>query len=173
MFSPADSSIIAVAVSNEGSELYDIRNLYSCLYSFPSKDVTCCARFNGSGTRLLCYEGDQRLVVYDLPVSRQDTGDGILCLAGPHFSNQDVGRNSCCFAGSQDELVIGAADDNSLFIWLLPDFKGQECTVNRPLHSLTGHGETNNCIRYNRGKSAVVSCDDDGIIKLWTANAPR
>lgn len=92
---------------------------------------------------------------------------------GPGFCTDDVGRNSCCFAGIDDELVIAASDDDNLNIWSLPDSKGQDCQVNQPLRVLTTgrHDEGFiNCIRYSSNSSTIISSHGDGVIQLWTSD---
>ena len=145
---------------------------YSQLYSFLSPDGTYIARFNSSGTRLLvCDEnGSSQLVVYDLPTRHRTTSTGKV-LASLFSNKEDVGGDACCFAGLDDDLVIGGSDDHNLFIWSLPDGnRSIDCTINRSLRVLTGHGDTVNSIRCSSDKSFIVSCADDGVIKLWTAS---
>ena len=60
----------------------------SHLYSFPSDAGTWSAQFNGSGTRLLCFENydSSRLTAYDLPTRNQVTVTGKVLLMDPEFS---------------------------------------------------------------------------------------
>ena len=148
---------------------------FSKLYSFASSLGTWNARFNGSGTRLLCFErgAASQLVVYDLPTRHQATGAGKVLLTDPDFRNEeDAGCDACCFAGEEDDLVISGSKD-SLFFWTLPDRnKGLDCTVNRSLYRLPGTGErkTIRSVRCSNDKSLIVTCcDDDSVIKLWTS----
>ena len=145
----------------------------SPFYSFPSVTGTWSVRFNGSGSRLLCFEDDEpsQLVVYDLPMIHQPTATGKVLLKDPNMTMSNVGYDACCFGGLEDELVISASENNSLFIWSLPDEnRGLDCTVNRSLRVLAGHGSCINCMRCSSDKSAIVSCDDEGVIKLWTSH---
>ena len=157
---------------------FECRLLISCnffnshLYSFPSATGTWSARFNASGTRLLCYENDEsQLIVYNLPMRHhQATATGKVVLVDVDFRNACVGADACCFLGLEDELVIGGSENNSLFIWSLPDGKrGIDCTINQSFRVLSGHRDTIRCIRSSSDKSAIVSCDDSGVIKLWSS----
>ena len=189
MFSPAEPNVVAVAGLNDGAVLYDIRNLKkfvniffklrfqlnshltsfsSRLYSLPSEKGTCSARFNGSGTRLLFSGDDPQLAVFDIPTRQQPTGTGKVLLDAPDFYNGDVGYEACCFAGVDDEMVICASDDHILYVWGLSESKGQDCTIDRPLRVLKGHEGNVNCVRFNGDKSAIISCDVYGVIKLWS-----
>ena len=143
---------------------------HRCLCTFPNEDAeTCCVRFNGSGSRLLCYEAGSRLIVYDLSTKEQLAGTGKMKLKAADFINENILSHICCFAGMDDEMVISGSDNDNLYIWSLPDPKGQDCQVNRPLRVLTGHQDTINCVRYSSEKSAFISSDYAGVIKLWTS----
>ena len=148
-------------------------NTFSNLHSFPNGG-TLNVRFNGSGSRLLCFERGpsqfDQLVVYDLPTFHQSTVIGKMQLIDPGFRNKDVGSDACCFASLEDDLVIGGSEDHNLFIWSLPDGnRNIDCTVNRSLRVLPGHGETIRSIRCSSDNSAIVTSAVDGVIKLWTA----
>ena len=83
-------------------------------------------------------------------------------------------NNSCCFAGIDDELVISVSHDLNLYIWSLPNEQTHSSqSVDHSFCVLRGHKMAVNCVRYSKADVAVVSCDNDGIIKLWTANAPQ
>ena len=143
---------------------------FSCLYSLPSVQGDHSARFNGTGTRLLCSGLDSQLMVYDLPSQQQRVVDGKVLLKAPYFRCVDnIGHNASCFAGLDDELAISGSDNQTVPIWsLLNAVKGQSCTLERPLHVLEGHRNTIRSVRYCKVSSTIVSCDDDGVIKLWT-----
>jgi WD40 repeat protein len=142
---------------------------FSRLYSFPCATGTLSARFNASGSRLLCLERGPvtQLIVYDLPTRHQATTTGRVLLSDPDFSTGGIGTNACCFAGLEDELVLSASEDNSLYVWSLPD--GLDCTINRSLRRLPGHDSAIRSIRCSKDQSAIVSCDENGVIKLWTS----
>ena len=116
--------------------------LYSCVYTV-SGPGSQCARFNGSGTRLLCNEWDRsQLVVYNLsPHKKQPINNGTILLKAKDFSNKQVSYQACCFAGTDDELAISGSMDNNLFIWSLPgeNGDGQDQTVDQSLTILKGH----------------------------------
>ena len=142
---------------------------FSRFYSFPSpnENQTWSARFNGSGTRLLCSESDQ-LVVYDFPSWQQPFKTGKTLLKASDYSTDNLSIEVSCFAGIDDELVISGSDDNNMYIWSLPDPKGQDCQVNQPLCVLSGHEDVISCVRCSRDNSTIISCDNAGVIKLWT-----
>ena len=133
-----------------------------------SKTSTECDRFNSSGTRLLCYEDDPKLVVYSIPSWQQPAGTGEVVLNAPDFHLEGVECEACCFAGSRNELVISASkNNNNLYFWSLPE----ECkNVNRSLRILSGHENTINCVRSSSDNFTLISCDKGGVIKLWTPN---
>ena len=196
MFSPSEPLVIAVAGCNDGTFLYDIRNLNrfqyqflflflvvsityfifllfknSRLFSFPSFTEPRGARFNQSGTQLLCSGLDPQLTVYDLPsLGNQSSfaATGKVTLGDLDFSNEAVSYDACCFAGINDELVVSGSGDHNLHIWSLPDGKGQDLLLNRSLHILHGHEDIIRCVRSSPDKRTIVSCGDDGTIKLWT-----
>jgi WD40 repeat protein len=142
----------------------------SFLYSNPGAMGTWCARFNDSGTRLLCHERDpSQLVVYELPTRQQPTNTGKILLTAPDFTNGEVGTFSSCFAGLKDELVISGSDDGNLYIWSLPsDLQQEHRRVDHPIKILSGNNNCINSVCYSSNKSALLSSDDGGLIKLWT-----
>ena len=152
--------------------LFINRNFSRIVYSFPSKNGTRYARFNLSGSRLLCHETNHQLVVYDLPTIQQSICTGKVNLKAPDFDITNVGsKEALCFAGIDDEFIIAASssDNDDLSIWSLPEAKGhQDLTVNQPLRVLTGHDYEITCVRYSREKTTLISCDTDGLIRLWT-----
>ena len=194
MFSPTEPSILAVAGAREGTFLYGIRNVNSFihryklytrlgfnryflhfivafirLHSFPSKNGTWSARFYGSGTRLLCSDRDSSLVVYDFPTWQQPIQTGKTILQAPGLSNEEVTMYDVCYFSGIKTIwsSLGLDDDKQLYIWSLPDPKGQNCSVNQPLVVLSGHKDSVNCIRCSNDKSILISCDEAGLIKLW------
>ena len=87
-----------------------------------------------------------------------------------------MGYSACCFAGTDDELVISSADDHNLFIWSLPsedDGDGQDLIVDQSTIILKGHKDAFRCVRSNKEQPAISSCGDDGVIKLWTPGASQ
>ena len=135
---------------------------------------TSIVRFNSSGTHLLCYENEPQLVVYDLPTSTATATTGKIHLMDPNFSNRHVWCNTCCFDGISDEIVISASDNHSLVFWSLPDdATGQGVDVDMSLKTLMGHNDYICSVRYSIESSVIASCDDGGIIKLWTSGASQ
>ena len=129
-----------------------------------------------SGTRLLCNQRHlSQHVVINLPMrhhQQPSAVNGKVVLKANDFRNRNVRHNQAyCFAGTDDELVISASDDHHLFIWSLPSENddGQDRTVDQSLNILQGHTNIIRCIRYNKEQSAIASCGDVGVIKLWTS----
>ena len=96
-------------------------------------------------------------------------------LTAPDFSNTSVWSEACCFAGLEDDLAISASEDNHLFIWSLPQENDllHDRTVEQSLSVLRGHKNEIGCVRCSSDKSTIVSCDDGGVIKLWTSGSTR
>ena len=85
-----------------------------------------------------------------------------------------MGWNACCYAGLEDDLVIAGSANGDLFVWSLPDENAFviDCTINRSFHVLrNGHGDFIRSIRCSNDKSAIVSCAEDEVIKLWTSGS--
>ena len=143
----------------------------SCLFSFPNENATLNAKFDSSGKRLLCLQRTQ-LVVYDLPTLQHPIVNGNVVLMAPGFSAKFW--IDSVFAGLNDELVVAASDENNeLMIWALPEGRSQQNrTVDQPLQFLQGHNGPISNVRYSNEASAIVSCDVDGVITLWTPGVP-
>ena len=107
-------------------------------------------------------------VVYD--IQQQAVSAGKVELKEPNSGRRALAYDACCFAGVDDELVISASNDDSLLIWSLPESQDQNMTVDRSLCVLIGHEETIRSVRSSPDKLTFISCDDAGIIKLWTPN---
>ena len=143
----------------------------SCLFSFPKEKKTVNAKFDSSVKRLLCLQRKQ-LVVYDLPTLQHPIVNRNVILTAPYFSAK-IGTDPFGFAGLNDEVVAASAKNNGLMIWALPEERcQQDQAVNQPLHVLKGHNGLIRNVRYSNEASAIVSCDADGIIKLWTPGVP-
>ena len=146
----------------------------SCLFSFPNEKKTVNAKFDRLGKRLLCSQRKiSQLVVYDLPTLQQPIVSGNVVLTAPDFSRK-YWMDPIVFAGLNDDLVVAASDkNNELMIWALPDGRcQQDRTVDQSLQVLQGHNKVICSVRYSNEASAIVSCDVDGIIKLWTPGVP-
>ena len=129
MFSPADSNLFAITGFIDGPQLshsppieVKIVYYYSWVYAL-SGTGTSNARFNGSGTRLLCNGQHQRqsqLAIYNLSATRQQqpfSSGKILINKANGFRNKGARwYDACCFAGIDDELVISAVEDHNLLI---------------------------------------------------------
>ena len=147
----------------------------SHLYSFPGPDGTMSVRFNSKGSRLLCNGNiySSHFVVYDLPTNQQVNAPGKVLLKDPCFGPYYNGSDAYCFAGLEDDLVISGSNNHDLLVWSLPDAgKGGDCTVGKSFHMLcNGHNEAVQSVRCSNDKLSIVSCGDDGLIKLWTTGA--
>ena len=148
--------------------------LYSFLlrfvHSFDSTSATLSARFDGKGSRLLCKPRNDLPVVYNIltdqeqPVANRVTEK--MHLTAPGFSTIR-GRSNNCFAGDDDELVAASSSDHRLFIWSVPEGRGDR-TIDQALLTLSGHLEVIGTVRYCKATSTLASGDEGGIIKLWT-----
>lgn len=81
-------------------------------------------------------------------------------------------RSPCCFAGANDELVVGASScDHGIYVWAAPmDGEGQR-RVDQPLRVLRGHRNVVRSVRYNIKNGLLASCGDEGIVKLYSTDA--
>ena len=130
------------------------------------------ARFDTEGTRLLCRgindEGSHHVVLHQVPSEQQNPDQQVepTILKSPSgYSVPMEGRNICCFAGEEDQLVVAqSATDHSLHFWSVPN--GMQTGTVDHLLSLRGHQEPVNCVRFCKAISSLVSCSVDGVIKL-------
>ena len=150
---------------------YLFHTFHRPIYSFPRGTGNLSSQFNRLGTRLLCF-GSDRLVVYDLPTLQHPTNGNMneIVLNAPDLisKRRASATYACCFMGIDDEMVISGSDAGNLFIWSLPDAKGQNHTVDLPLRVLTEHDNFIYCVRYSNESSSIISCDAGGVIKLWS-----
>ena len=149
------------------------------MHTFPTGlSDTFNSRFNRRGTRLLGVEANQLPVVYDVPTWQQMSATGAasrkIQLYSPGYSyGNGYGRNSACFVGKEDELVVAAAStDNGLYVWSLP--VDQQPTVydqyiNQPLGILRGHEGYISAVRYNHN-NGILASSGKKTIKLWTTS---
>ena len=86
----------------------------------------------------------------------------------PGFKVSVNGRNTCCFAGENDELVVSASKDNNLYLWSLPDERKDDQIVSESVATLRGHSGGVYCIHYDHHNSILASAGAEKIIKLWT-----
>ena len=147
-------------------------------------------RFNAKGTRLLCnYQSDSLsghpLVYYDLSDTKNimsyagnilRKSGKVLLTADGYIIKKDLSsrKSACCFAGNDDEFVIGASDDNNIYIWSAPPPCQHQVQqfVEQPLHVLSeGHhyGDIRS-VRYS-AQSGLLACAGQGPVQLWSANA--
>lgn len=193
MFSPINNLHVVAAGRGYGTQAFDIRHPFEytqkqlfyfvvwifiplyfvwhfrCLYSFSSVESTLSARFDEKGTRLLCLDIGEPLVVYDVPISfddRHEANEPKIQLTAAGYSNTTIGKNSCCLVGGEEELVVAGSDDHGLYIWPLTET--QQPLDTEPLFILQGHRGSINCIRFCKVKSILVSCGQEHIIKFWT-----
>ena len=131
-------------------------------------ESTRSVRFNRKGDRLLCLEDGQLPVIYSEPTrARLIPNDGKIQLTAPGFKVSNSGFAPSCFiAGQNDDVVVTASNDNSLFLWSVPEdvVVGK---IEEPLLILTGHKGQVNCIRYSGANGVLVSSEDANIVKMW------
>ena len=78
-------------------------------------------------------------------------------------------KSPCCYAGANDELVVGASNNNDIYIWSAPPSDGDgQRQVKLPLRILRGHQDVVRSVRYSVHNDALASCGDEGIVKLWS-----
>ena len=162
------------------------------MHHFANNDGNRCTwnvRYNGKGTRLLCRENRQ-IVINDIPIgysktqtrdtagddgassvgfnkvrlttlAAQQAADDVLFFDGPPRTSAN------CFAGKDDELVAASATDGKIYMWSVPDGRGER-TIDQPLLVLDGSRYTR-CVRYSPQNCALASCGPySTVIKLWT-----
>jgi len=149
------------------------------LHFFPNIDSIKCTwnvRYNEKGTRLLCRENRQ-LAIYDIPSGSNCSVGNKVRLTTPTAQNDknllfDSGphtRTSAnCFVGSRDdEMVAASASDGKVYIWSVPDGRGER-TIDQPLLTFDGSRYTT-CLRFSPQNCALVSCGSySTLIKVWT-----
>ena len=80
-------------------------------------------------------------------------------------------QSPCCFAGANDELVVGASRaDNGIYIWSATDGEGRRKN-DLPFRVLRGHEVTVRNVRYSDQSGVLASSDDEGIVNLWSTDA--
>ena len=113
--------------------------------------------------------------IYDIPIDGQQPNEaGKLTLkTSTAISNGNylMSRNGCCFAGKDDELVAAGGSNGKIYIWSVPDDRGER-TIDRPLVVLNpGYKNRISSLRFSPQNCALASCgmDQNDLIKLWTA----
>lgn len=100
------------------------------------------------------------LALYDVPPFTNREEDCVYFTTPGYEIKRDlVIKSPCCFAGTNDELVVGASDDKNIYVWSSHD---------QPFRVLRGHNDTINSVRYNVRKGILASCGIEGIVKLWS-----
>ena len=95
-------------------------------------------------------------------------------LLDPDFRDKDMSSDAYSFAGLEDDLVLGGSEDGDMFIWLLPNGSGRDCTINRSLQIFrNGRDGRIHCVRCSNDKSTIVSSGGDGVIKLLSSVVAR
>ena len=132
------------------------------------------ARFDRKGARLLCSEMNQPLVYYKIPTVKYPTAFGRMCVSAERYRMLEgilrTMQSPCCFAGANDELVVGASHDDKICIWSASKGEGQR-KIDRPLRVLSGHRDTVRSVRFNIHSGILASCGEEGIVKLWSTEA--
>ena len=127
---------------------------------------------SSSSKRLLCSDAFRPLVSYDLSSPRplvSNTGEMQFSAKGYQITG-DFMTSPCCFAGNNDELVVGASsEDNNIYVWSATNGE-RETLGKQPLQVLREIGKTMRSLRYNVRNGVLVSCDDGGAVTLWSFN---
>ncbi len=78
-------------------------------------------------------------------------------------------ENTLCFAGQDDELVVGASADHGLYVWSLPSDQlvAGNHVVDQPLVVLRGHKGDIWAVRYNHQMDMLASAGREKILCLW------
>ena len=148
---------------------YKMSHCYRTLHSIKNIGGSSTkAEFNLQGTRLLCKEYQQVPVVYDILTSQSSAVDGKVKLTADGFNVPIGGRNNCCFAGTEHQLVVSASGDHELYVWSLPDYKNcRNGVVHQPLLVLRGHRSSVLNVRYCPHTDMLASSGREKTIKLW------
>ena len=131
------------------------------------------ARFNQRATRLLCieFQSAHSTVCYNVPSEQQQMGgvNGKVRFSSKVTLLPSQEENLNCFAGRDDELVVAASDDHSLFVWPLPTDgeMGGDQVVDQSLVVLRGHKDIIFSVCYNRQSDTLASAGGEKVIKLW------
>lgn len=134
------------------------------------------ARFDAKGSRLLCSEIEQPLVCYNLPTLLHPKSSGNIRLSAkgyrvqkgsPKIPGQRTLKSPCCYAGTNDELIVGSSDDNGIYLWYAPNGEGHR-KIDRSLRVLRGHRDVVRSVRYSVRNGVMASCGNEGIVKLWS-----
>ena len=92
--------------------------------------------------------------------------------AADNYEMQELcySKSPCCFAGDNEELVVGASDDQNIYIWSAPAWNGEigRSTNHTPLQVLRGHNSRIRSVRYSIQNGVLASCDENGVVKLWS-----
>ena len=125
---------------------------------------------------MLCSPYSKLPVVYNVPneQQKQPASNRVtdkVQLTANGYSVAKSEHSSSCFAGDNDELAVASSSDHRLFIWSVPEGRGDQ-TINQSLLSLTGHPYFINHVRYCKATSTLASISF-GAIKLWTPAAVR
>ena len=150
------------------------------MHHFQSEKRTSSVKYNGKGTRLLCCE--ENWSIYDIPIDGQQPNEaGKLTLkTSTAISNGNylMSRNGCCFAGKDDELVAAGGSNGKIYIWSVPDSRGERTIIDQPLFVIEGHGKNIVSLQFSPQNCALASCRLDGDVqesfKVWTPfNLPQ
>lgn len=163
MFNPVDNRIVATANAKHGTELWDIREPNKCLMRYPNKSIAMSARFNNSGTRLLCLRRKYNPIIYEL----HHQGSSGIELSEDGYSNSCT-MKSCTFAGSGDEFAVSGSDDHNIYLWKLPTDN-----LDTQVHAhmvLRGHLSIVNNVRYNPSTCCLVSSGVEKNIRFWSSS---
>ena len=117
----------------------------------------------------MCSEVNQPLAFYGVPTGTNNADKEWLYCSAPGYtigSNLKV-KSPCCFAGDEDELVVGASDDDNIYVWSA-DTNPYHRSNDRPLRVLRGHRDIVRTVRYSNHNGLLASCGEEGVVKLWS-----
>ena len=132
----------------------------------------------------MCSE-ENWIVIHDIPIDgQQPSNAGKLGLkvateSGSNFPYYVLPKKiPVCFAGKDDELVAAGVPDGKIYIWSVPDSRGERTIIDQPLFFIEGHGKNTVSLQFSPQNCALASCGlDDEVhesFKVWTPfNLPQ
>ena len=124
---------------------------------------------------MLCREAFKLPVVYDITTGNDYTvGLKKKMNFIDEYKEADInkgGKNTLCFAGPNDELVISPSKKFDILFWFLPPDQpedGEASVLCKTLASVQGHKCPIYSVRYNSKTETFASAGAEKIIKLWT-----
>ena len=128
---------------------------------------------------------ENRIVIHDIPIDGQQPSDAgklglkVATESGSNFPYYVLPKKiPVCFAGKDDELVAAGVPDGKIYIWSVPDSRGERTIIDQPLFVIEGHGKNIVSLQFSPQNCALASCglDNDAqeSFKVWTPfNLPQ